>query len=144
MSRATTGVLLLALGVSLAAVALSGCVESRTRDASPGELQLSATWQDAQHMMVNVKNVGGSPMPLSGMTNMQMTGPNGTMPLHWNGMAPTLAPGESRSFELHTMHMDDGTMGMTMDHAMAGTHMPMPPGDYLLRMSGKTTMVTLE
>lgn len=115
-----------------------------TREPTPGEAQLSAKWQNSQHMMVTVKNVGGSPMPLSGMNSMELVGPNGTMPLHWSGMAPTLAPGESRTFELHAMHMDDGTMGMTMDHAMAGSHMPMPPGDYMLKMSGKTTMATLE
>lgn len=145
MGQATIGILLLAFGVSLAGVALSGCVTGRTRDdATPGELQMSATWADAQHMTVNLRNVGGSPMPLSGTSNMQLSGPNGTLPIHWNGMAPTLAPGESRSFELHAMHMDNGTMGMTMDHAMAGAHMPMPAGDYMLRMGGKTAVATLE
>lgn len=131
-------------GLLAAGIALSGCVGSPEREAAPGELQLRAAWQDAQHLTVNVKNVGGSPMALAGMSSMQLTGPNGTMPLHWNGMAPTLGPGESRTFELHAMHMADGTMGMTMDHAMAGSHMPMPPGDYVLRMSGKTATASLE
>lgn len=139
--RVRSTILLLA---SVAGIALSGCVSGTDRAAAPGELQLRADWQDAQHMTVNVKNVGGSPMSLAGTGNMQVTGPNGTMPLHWNGMAPTLAPGEGRSFDLHAMHMDDGTMGMTMDHAMAGTHMPMPPGDYMLRMGGQTAVARLD
>lgn len=133
---------LLALA-ALLAVALSGCVGAPERTPSPGELQLSASWRDAQHMQVDVTNVGGMPMGLSGMENLQVTGPEGRMSVHWNGMAPTLAPGESRSFELHAMHMDDGTMGMTMDHAMAGAHMPMPAGDYLVHMGGKTALATL-
>lgn len=141
MARARASIVLLLTGVTFAAVLLSGCVGGE--EASPGELQLAASWQDAQHMSVNVKNVGGSPMPLSGMGMMEVTGPDGAMPLHWNGMAPTLAAGESRSFELHAMHMQDGTMGMTMDHAMAGDHMPMPTGDYMLRMGDATTMARL-
>lgn len=127
-----------------ASVLLAGCVGAPDLAASPGELQLSATWQDGEHMMVDVRNVGGTPVSLAGMGSMHLTGPNGTMPLHWSGMAPTLAPGESRMFELHAMHMEDGTMGMTMDHAMAGTHMPMPPGDYMLRMRDATATATLE
>lgn len=122
---------------------LSGCL-GYASDPSPGELRLSATWLDSQHMRVTATNVGESSLPLSGMNNMQLTGPNGTMPLHWNGMAPTLAPGESRVFELHAMHMEDGTMGMTMDHTMAGSHMPMPLGAYTLRLSGESAVATLE
>lgn len=142
MARARATVVLALAGI--ASVALSGCVGGADRPASPGELRLAVSWEDAQHLNVNVKNVGGSPLSLSGMDNMQVTGPEGTMPLHWNGMAPTLMPGEARIFDLHSMHMADGTMGMTMDHAMAGSHMAMPPGDYMLRIGEKTAMATLE
>jgi hypothetical protein len=121
----------------------AGCIAGPYREATPGELALSASWQDSTHLDVGVKNVGGSPMPLGGTDGMRLTGPDGTMPLHWNGMAPTLAPGESRQFDLHAMHMVDGTMGMTMDHAMAGEHMPMPSGDYLLSIGGATSLATL-
>lgn len=124
-------------------IVLAGCIGGPSREAAPGKLELSATWRDAQHLDVSVKNVGGSPMSLGGTSMMQLTGPNGTMPIHSNGMGPTLAPGESRGFDLHAMHMSDGTMGMTMDHAMAGDHMPMPMGDYMLRMGDATAMATL-
>lgn len=132
----------LAAGV-IALGLLSGCVTAEYREPKPGALALTAAWRDAEHLDVTVRNVGGSPVALSGMEMMQLTGPDGTMELVWNGMAPTLAPGESRAFDLHAMRMADGTMGMTMDHAMAGDHMPMPKGDYMFRMGDARVPVTL-
>lgn len=126
----------------LAGSLLSGCTAPDKTTATPADLRMSATWtDDGQHMDVDLRNAGGTSMNLGGM-NMTMTAPNGTMiPIHWSGMAPMLGPGKSMSFELHSMMMQDGTMGMTMDHAMAGTHMPMPSGDYMLRIGSTTTMV---
>lgn len=132
------------LAAGAAALALAGCAGTPQRAVTPGELALTATWRDAQHMDVTVKNVGGSSMPLSGMDAMQLTAPNGTrMPIHWSGAAPTLAPGESRAFDLHAMRMADGTMGMAMDHTMAGDHVPMPMGDYVLHMGNATAAAML-
>lgn len=119
-----------------AASLLSGCTTMDDyRQATPGELRMSAAWtEDGQHMNVQLRNVGGTSLALGNM-NMSMTGPDGTpLSVHWNGMAPQLDPGKSMSFELHSMRMQDGTMGMTMDHAMAGDHMQMEPGDYTIRM----------
>lgn len=125
------------------ALVLAGCLGGPPRESTPGELAMSATWSDAEHMRVSVRNVGGSPMPLSGMDMMRLTGPNGTVPIHWSGQAPTLAPGESRVFELHAMHMPNGTMAMTLDHARMGGHMRMPAGDYVLRMGHATAVATM-
>lgn len=142
MARRAGKALLLVAGLGLLTV-LGGCITRPDPDPTPGRLLLRASWQDAQHLNVNVRNVGGSPVPLGGMDSMALTGPDGATPLHWSGMAPTLAPGEGRSFDLHAMHMADGTMGMTMDHAMAGDHMPMPMGEYTLRVGGATAHAML-
>lgn len=125
-------------------ILLSGCTTTDGRPAMPGVLTMSAAWtDDGQHMNVVLRNVGGTSMSLSGM-NMTMMGPDGAiLPIHWNGMAPMLDPGKSVSFELHSMIMADGTMGMTMDHAMAGDHMRMDPGDYMVRMGSANTHAML-
>lgn len=137
---------LLILGtVALAgAILLSGCTTADDyRTAAPGRLTMSAQWIDGQHMDVTLRNVGGTSMSPSG-SNMTISGPNGTMmPVHWNQMAPMIDPGQSVNFELHSMMMSDGTVGMTMDHAMAGDHMAMPPGDYMLRMGATSAHAML-
>lgn len=126
------------------ALAVGGCVAGGPRrEATPGEIQLTASWLDAEHLAVHAKNIGGSPVSLAGADVMRLTGPNGALPFHWNGMGPTLAQGEERSFEIHAMHMADGTVGMTMDHAMTGHHMAMPMGDYTLYVAGTSVTATL-
>lgn len=141
--RGTRLALLVGLLV-LGGIALSGCIQSTTTpsNASPGTLRATAAWTDAEHLTIDVRNVGGSNYPMAGEGMMNLTGPNGTMPIHWNGAAPTLAPGQSVQFELHAMMMPDGTMGMTMDHAH-GEHMPMPMGDYMLRIGDATAHAML-
>ena len=138
-------ILILATVSIVGAILLSGCTTMDDyRTASPAKLDASARWMDGQHVDVTLRNVGGTSLNPSG-TNMTLVAPNGTtMPVHWNQMAPTIDPGKSVNFELHAMMMDDGTMGLTMDHAMAGTHMPMPSGDYMLRVGTTTTMVAQE
>lgn len=131
---------LLGAGLLAGAVALGGCLSN---EEEAGRLDVQASWRGAQHLDVNVENVGGSPVSMSGMDAMRLDGPNGAMVIHWSGMAPTLAPGESRAFDLHAMHMEDGTIGVAMDHMMAQRHMTMPPGDYTLTLAGATATAPL-
>lgn len=127
-----------------AGLVLGGCIGGGGRERTPGELRVTAAWRGAEHLDVSVKNVGGSPMPLGGSDGMRLTAPNGTaLPIHWSGMAPTLSPGETRTFELHAMQMPDGTRGLAMDHAMAGNHMSMPEGEYTFRMGSAAARATV-
>lgn len=113
-----------------------------TRESSaPANLVATASWDDAYHLNVTLRNAGGRDAILSDMT-MSLSGPNGPMPIHWSGAAPMLRPGGVVQLDLHAMHMDDGTMGLAMDHAH-GTHMPMPMGDYVLRVGEATASATL-
>lgn len=128
------------LGLSVGALLLAGCAESRTKtqlSTAPGELDVVAKWapwegSDAPHLIITLRHAHGGPVDIgSSGVNLTVTGPQGPVPIDWSSQsgAREIRAGESVEVALHPTLLPDGSVELSIDHA-TGTHVSLPAGTY--------------